>query len=122
MSRVGHNVLLDVRYPDVTSPNRRSSRFWVLARGALPSDRSPGVLSYFSDSWAFGSLDGADLASAVEPGCAVGAASGGASEWMFVELRPVWWRFAGIFTGTIHSRSGELAAYVTQESLLRPQT
>jgi acyl-CoA thioesterase-2 len=44
------------------------------------------------------------------------------ADWMFLELRPVSVAGTrGVFTGTIHSRAGALAAYLTQEALLRPQ-
>jgi acyl-CoA thioesterase-2 len=126
--RVGHNVLLDVRHPDGAGPERfRANRFWVRARGNLPTDpvTRACVLTYFSDlGWAFGALDG--------DGRRLGGPSldhavwlqrpVDASEWMFLELRPV--SVAGqrgVFTGTIHNRAGRLAAYITQESLLREQ-
>jgi acyl-CoA thioesterase II len=127
--RVGHNVLLDVRHPDGAGPEQfRAHRFWVRPRGTLPPDpvTRACVLTYLSDlGWAFASLDG--------DGPSLGGPSldhavwlqrpVDASGWMFVELRPVSATGSrGIFTGTIHSRSGELAAYVTQESLLRPRT
>ncbi len=43
------------------------------------------------------------------------------SDWLFVDLRMVSVAGSrGVFSGTIHDRAGTLAAYVTQEALLRP--
>jgi acyl-CoA thioesterase II len=128
--RVGHNVLLDVRYPPSDHAEQwRSNRFWVRPRGGLPTDATTRacVLTYMSDlGWAFAALDEHD-----------GMRFGGPSldhavwlqrlvdvtDWMFVELQPVSVSGSrGVFTGTIHSREGVLAAYVTQEALLRPRT
>jgi acyl-CoA thioesterase II len=123
--RVGHNVLLDLRYPEeVAEQPWRAARFWVRPRGDLPDDpvTRACVLTYLSDlGWAFESLEAARghggpsldhavwLQRPVDP-----------SGWVFVELRPVTLAGSrGVFTGTIHDRAGTLAAYLTQESLLR---
>jgi acyl-CoA thioesterase-2 len=84
------------------------------------------VLTYFSDlGWAFAGLDadgehlgGPSLDHAVWLQRPVDVA-----DWMFVELKPLSVAGSrGVFTGTIHDRHGVLAAYLTQEALLRPQS
>jgi len=126
--RVGHNVLLDVRYLPESGPKPfRASRFWVRPRGHLPDDpiTRACVLTYLSDlGWAFDSLDGdgpqfggPSLDHAVWLQRPVDIA-----DWMFLELRPVSVAGTrGVFTGTIHDRAGALAAYLAQEVLLRPR-
>ncbi len=103
----------------------RHNRFWARARGTVPDDpvTRACVLTYLSDlGWAFDDLDtderlgGPSLDHAVWLQRPVDV-----SEWTFVELTPVSLAGArGVFTGTIHARDGRLAAYLTQESLLRP--
>jgi acyl-CoA thioesterase-2 len=123
--RIGHNVLLDMRYLRHGAEEPwRSSRFWVRPRGTLPADAVTRacVLAYLSDlGWAFESIDdegqfgGPSLDHAVWLQRPVDV-----TDWMFVDLRPVSVAGArGVFTGTIHTRDGRLAAYLTQESLLR---
>ena len=98
---------------------------WVRPRGALPDDlvTRACVLAYVSDmGWAFDSVDdggrvgGPSLDHAVWLQRPVDVA-----DWMFLDLKPVSVAGArGVFTGTIHDRAGTLAAYLTQEALLRP--
>jgi acyl-CoA thioesterase-2 len=120
-------VLLDVRYPSAVADQPwRSGRFWVRPRGELPDDpvTRACVLTYLSDlGWAFDSLDaargfgGPSLDHSVWIQRRVDV-----SDWVFVALNPVTLAGSrGVFTGTIHDRAGTLAAYLTQESLLRGQ-
>jgi acyl-CoA thioesterase II len=125
--RTGHNVLLDLRYPSAPADQPwRSGQFWVRPRGPIPDDpvTRACVLTYLSDlGWAFGSLEaargygGPSLDHSVWLQRRVDV-----SGWVFVDLRPVTLAGSrGVFTGTIHDRAGTLAAYLTQESLLRSQ-
>ncbi|MET0628143.1 MAG: acyl-CoA thioesterase domain-containing protein [Acidimicrobiia bacterium] len=125
--RTGHNVLLDLRYPSAPEDQPwRSGQFWVRPRGDIPDDpvTRACVLTYLSDlGWAFGSLEaargygGPSLDHSVWLQRRVDV-----SGWVFVDLRPVTLAGSrGVFTGTIHDRAGTLAAYLTQESLLRGQ-
>jgi acyl-CoA thioesterase II len=122
---VGHNVLLDVRARIAEAdPAWQEPRFWVRPRGKIPDDpvTRACVLAYLSDvGWAFGELaasrglGGPSLDHAVWFQRPVDV-----TDWLFVELRPVTLAASrGVFTGTIHDRTGRLAAYFTQESLLR---
>jgi acyl-CoA thioesterase-2 len=124
--RVGHNVLLDIRHPEPDAEPERAGRFWVRPRGILPDDpvTRACVLTYMSDlGWAFAALDdqghrlgGPSLDHAVWLQRPVGV-----TEWLFVQLSPVSIAATrGIFTGTIHGRDGGLAAFLAQETLLRP--
>ena len=124
-ARAGHNLLLDMRFfHSGEDEQMRANRFWARPRGALPDDpvTRACVLTYVSDlGWAFdeidadGPLGGPSLDHAVWLQRPVDV-----TEWMFLELRPVSVAGArGVFTGTIHTRDGRLAAYLTQEALLR---
>jgi acyl-CoA thioesterase-2 len=102
----------------------RHNRFWARPVGTVPDDpvTRACVLTYLSDlGWAFDDLGtdqplgGPSLDHAVWLQRPVDV-----SAWMFVELTPVSLAGArGVFTGTIHARDGRLAAYLTQEALLR---
>lgn len=124
--RIGHHRYVDMRYHRLRDDEPwRANRFWVRPRGELRDDAVTRacVLTYLSDlGWAFDDigtdepLGGPSLDHAVWLQRPVDV-----TEWMFVELHPV--SIAGtrgVFTGTIHARDGRLAAYLTQEALLRP--
>ena len=121
----GHHVLFDLRYPSPNAAGRSlSNRLWVRSRVPLPDDAVTRacVLVYVSDmGWAFGNITG-------------DASTGGpsldhvvwlqrpvdVSDWLLVDLAPVTTAGArGVFTGTIHDRAGTLAAWISQEALLR---
>jgi acyl-CoA thioesterase-2 len=121
--RVGHNVLLDARAAHAPESEAwQTPRFWVRVRESLPADRVTNAcaLTYLSDmGWAFDGLPerlaGPSLDHAVWLVRPVDL-----SDWLFVDLRIVSIAGSrGVFTGTIHDRAGTLAAYVTQEALLR---
>lgn len=123
---VGHHLFLDMRYQRALDDEPwRDNRFWVRPRDTLSNDpvTRACALTYLSDlGWAFDEIDtdepigGPSLDHAVWIQRPVDI-----NQWMFVALRPVSLAGArGIFTGTIHARDGRLAAYFTQEALLRP--
>ena len=123
--RVGHNVLLDMRYFQAREDEPwRANRFWARPRGVLSNDAVTRacVLTYLSDlGWAFDEIDddgpigGPSLDHAVWLQRPVDI-----TEWMLIDLHPLSVAGArGVFTGTIHTRDGRLAAYFTQEALLR---
>ncbi len=83
------------------------------------------VLTYVSDlGWAFAGMheDGAPLAGPSLDHAVWLQRPVDITEWLFVQLTPVSVAATrGVFTGTIHTRSGVLAAFIAQEALLRPQ-
>jgi acyl-CoA thioesterase-2 len=95
---------------------------WGRPRGPVADDAVTRacVLTYFSDmAWAFGAvasdLGGPSLDHAVWFHRDVDV-----EDWMLLDLSPVSTVHArGLYTGTIHDRSGTLAAVVAQEALFR---
>jgi len=121
--RAGHNALLDMRVDDAPGDEPwRAPRFWARVREPLAEDRITNacVLTYLSDmGWAFDGLPerigGPSLDHAVWLVRPVDV-----SDWLFVDLHLVSVSGSrGVFSGTIHDRAGTLAAYFTQEALLR---
>jgi acyl-CoA thioesterase II len=105
---------------------RVSRRIWGRTREPLPDDREVHAcaLVYFSDmSTGFIELD--------VPGLPRGGTSldhtiyfhrpTRADDWLFMELEPVSAAGArGVYRGSIHDRTGRLAATLVQENLMRP--
>ena len=126
------DVMLEMRgvfdRPVAPGEPRVARRIWGRTRERLPDDRNlhACALVYFSDmSTGFVDLD-------VE-----GLPRGGTSldhtvyfhrparsdDWLFMELEPVSAAGArGVYRGSIHDRSGRLAATIVQENLMRPGT
>lgn len=116
--------------PGVDGPVVMPTRYWVRAAESLPDDPSLHVcaLTYLSDLGSgFGRVD--------VPGLAIVGPSIDhtlwfqrpvrVDDWLLVDLWPLRAsRAVGTYAGTIHARSGALAAALTQECLLRrrPET
>jgi acyl-CoA thioesterase-2 len=121
---VPHSFLEVVAASGSPLPEQGGTTFWARVVGELPVDpvTSACVLTYLSDfGWAFGALDatqgyhGPSLDHAVWLVRPIDT-----GDWMFVDMVPVTASAArGVFTGTIHDRHGTLAAYITQEAVLR---
>jgi acyl-CoA thioesterase-2 len=124
--RVGHNAIFDMRYSLPSNAEMwAASRMWSRPRSPLPDDRVTRAcaLTYLSDmGWAFSSMPetkgmgGPSLDHAVWFHRSVTI-----NQWLLLDLQPVSVAGArGMYTGTVHDRSGTLAASIAQEKLLRP--
>jgi acyl-CoA thioesterase II len=126
--QAGHHVLFEMRYPPQpgVAPDEkwRLGRIWVRPRAAIPDDPviRACLLVYMSDmGWAFdavvrdANVGGPSLDHAVWLQRPIDV-----NDWMLLHLMPMTTaRARGVFTATIHDRAGTLAAWITQEALLR---
>jgi acyl-CoA thioesterase II len=124
--RVGHNAIFDMRY---AAPGNgelwQASRMWVRPRRELPDDRVTRAcaLTYLSDmGWAFSSVPETDGIGGPSLDHAVWFhRSVTMNQWLLLDLEPVSVAGArGMYSGTIHERTGALAVSIAQEKLLRP--
>jgi acyl-CoA thioesterase-2 len=112
--------------PPALDELRASRRIWGRTREPLPDDREVHAcgLVYFSDM-STGFID-LDVAGLPRGGTSLDHTiyfhrPTRADDWLFMELEPVSAAGArGVYRGSIHDRSGRLAATLVQENLMRP--
>jgi acyl-CoA thioesterase-2 len=112
--------------PDDVARQSASRRIWARTRERLSEDRvlHSAAIVYLSDmSTGFADID--------VPGLPRGGSSldhtvyfhrpTRADDWLFMALEPVSAAGArGVYRGSVHDRSGRLAATLVQENLMRP--
>jgi acyl-CoA thioesterase II len=124
--RLGHNAVFDLRYfSPVEAEPWRASRMWAQPRGVLADDRVTRAcaLTYLSDmGWAFyNALGNTGIAGPSLDHAVWFHRSVTVNQWVLLDLYPVSVAGArGVYVGTIHDRTGTLAASLAQEKLLRP--